>query len=267
MIHDEHIYIYIYIYEHTLWTSLSEVTLFLVCYGYMESQHRAFLFGGFEREIVLLFLTVFHQLLQSLFIVAWETLTDRRAPGGYSGLNKTDIADSLRIAAMTQDLDWFIRFILFGRIVMVVNHKLGIPSFVQMAACLAMAWYLPLPSREGRLVPGAVSIGYMLMLIGAYVAPDSWQDRQDSFHFRPSFVISFFRFCIVKKLFVFSWFVKRNRRFTVFLQAVVRMFGAHWNGASQCGRSLMRLVALAYMIASIRPPLGFGTWLDFGVIF
>lgn len=191
--------------------NMKPVTLFLVCYGYMESQHRAFLFGGFEREIVLLFLTVFHQLLQSLFIVAWETLTDRRAPGGYSGLNKTDIADSLRIAAMTQDLDWFIRFILFGRIVMVVNHKLGIPSFVQMAACLAMAWYLPLPSREGRLVPGAVSIGYMLMLIGAYVAP-----------------------------------------------AVVRMFGAHWNGASQCGRSLMRLVALAYMIASIRPPLGFG---------
>lgn len=195
------------IYEHTLLTSLSEVTLFLVCYGYMESQHRAFLFGGFEREIVLLFLTVFHQLLQSLFIVAWETLTDRRAPGGYSGLNKTDIADSLRIAAMTQDLDWFIRFILFGRIVMVVNHKLGIPSFVQMAVCLAMAWYLPLPSREGRLSPGAVSIGYMLMLIGAYVAPDSWQDRQDSFHMfslsSDSFVIYFCSVCIAEKLFVF----------------------------------------------------------------
>lgn len=45
------------------------------------------------------------------------------------------------------------------------------------------------------------------------------------------------------------------------------MFGAHWNGASQCGRSLMRLVALAYMIASIRPPLGFGTWFDFSVRF
>ena len=149
----------------------------------MESQHRAFLFGGFEREIVLVFLTVFHQLLQSLFIVAWETLTDRHAPGGYSGLNKTNIADSLRIAAMTQDLDWFIRFILFGRIVMVVIHTLGIPSFVQMAGCLALALYLPLPSREGRLSPGAISIGYMLMLIGAYVAPDSWQDRQDSFQF------------------------------------------------------------------------------------
>ena len=148
----------------------NEVALFLVCYGYMESQHRAFLFGGFKREIVLSLVFVFHKLLHSLFIVMWELLTHRIAPTGFAGVEKTGVMDSFGLTFIAED--WFILFVLFGRIVMLLAHKSGIPWWLQIVACLAVTSYLPiLEHRERRLSPGGICIEYILLLIGAYVAP------------------------------------------------------------------------------------------------
>eukprot|EP00438_Fugacium_kawagutii_P024624 Skav216581 [mRNA] locus=scaffold22:30735:38835:+ [translate_table: standard] len=160
---------------HLLAVNMKPVTLFLVCYGYLESQHRGFLFGGFEREILLLLVTVFHQLLQSLFIIAWEMLADRSAPSGYAGVNKTNVAESLRFG-LTQNPDWFIQFILFGRIFMLLNHKLGIPGWLQMLFCLAVRVFEIL----GRYALGAYLFNrvtfvflrdYGILLFGVMVFP------------------------------------------------------------------------------------------------
>ena len=160
-----------------------EVTLFLVCYGYLESQHRAFLFGGFQREIVLSMVVLFDQLFASMFIVALEVFTGCSAPGGVEGVQKKDIGESV-YEALTNNLgpnhdnDWFIVFILFARIIMLLNHKLGIPAGFQAVVCLATAVLLPMPQREKRLSLGAMSMEYIMMLIGAYWAPVPWLNLQ-----------------------------------------------------------------------------------------
>ena len=76
------------------------MALFLLCYGYLESQHRNFVFGGFEREMFLLFILVFQELFFSLFIIFWEVLTARTAPSGYSGLAKLDLSAALSYDAI-----------------------------------------------------------------------------------------------------------------------------------------------------------------------
>ena len=150
-----------------------------MCYGYLESQHRAFLFGGFQREIVLSMLVLFQQLNQSMFIVALEMFTGCSAPGGGEGVQKSDVGESLYLTlknflGMTTENPWFIVFILFARIIMLLNHKLGIPAGFQAVVCLATAVLLPMPQLEKRLSLGAMSMEYIMMLIGAYWAPVPW---------------------------------------------------------------------------------------------
>jgi len=203
-------------FGYLLAMNVKPVTLFLVCYGYLESQHRAFLFGGFQREIVLSMLVLFQQLNQSMFIVALEMFTGCSAPGGGEGVQKSDVGESLYLTlknflGMTTENPWFIVFILFARIIMLLNHKLGIPAGFQAVVCLATAVLLPMPQLEKRLSLGAMSMEYIMMLIGAYWAP-----------------------------------------------AIVRVFSAQWNGATLACRCFVRLLALAYMVVSVRPPLATG---------
>ncbi|CAK9045398.1 unnamed protein product, partial [Durusdinium trenchii] len=71
------------------------VALFLLCYGYLESQHRNFVFGGFERETLLFLVLMFQELFLSLFIIFWEVLTARTAPSGYTGVTKREFSAAL----------------------------------------------------------------------------------------------------------------------------------------------------------------------------
>ncbi|CAK9028703.1 Oxalate--CoA ligase (Oxalyl-CoA synthetase) (Peroxisomal-coenzyme A synthetase) [Durusdinium trenchii] len=200
---------------HLMAVNMKPVALFLLCYGYLESQHRNFVFGGFEREMFLLFILVFQELFFSLFIIFWEVLTARTAPSGYSGLAKLDLSAALSYDAIVlhnpehQNLSWFILFIFIGRILLVLSHKIGVPGWMQILVFTAASALLPLTGQlEPRLSPGAMSTEYTLMLIGAYVAP-----------------------------------------------ALVKAFTAHWNSTSAFGHIIWRCLSLAYMIASVRPPI------------
>ena len=78
----------------------SKVALFLLCYGYLESQQRGFIFGAYEREIILAVVLIFQELLVSLFIIFWELLTSRPAPSGYTGVVKRDFWPALSYDAL-----------------------------------------------------------------------------------------------------------------------------------------------------------------------
>ncbi|CAK9033700.1 unnamed protein product [Durusdinium trenchii] len=200
---------------HLMAVNMKPVALFLLCYGYLESQHRNFVFGGFERETLLFLVLMFQELFLSLFIIFWEVLTARTAPSGYTGVTKREFSAALSYdflalhAPMYSNLSWFILFIFVGRILLVLSHKIGVPGWVQLAAFTVASVVLPFRGdQEKRLSPGAMSTEYTLMLVGAYVAP-----------------------------------------------AAVKAFSMHWSSTSSFGRILMRCLSLAYIIASVRPPI------------
>ena len=56
------------------------MTLFLLCYGYLEAQDRNFQFGGFERELVIGLLIITVNVLSSLFKTFLEFLVGRATP-------------------------------------------------------------------------------------------------------------------------------------------------------------------------------------------
>ncbi|CAJ1442054.1 unnamed protein product [Effrenium voratum] len=149
--------------------SMKPVTLFLLCYGYLEAQDRNFQFGGFERELVIGLLIITVNVLSSLFKTFLEFLVGRATP---QDLPK----DSIFEAFYPQNLlfhkgGWFLECIFFGRIILVLCHKLRIPGYLQILVALCVAAWQPPRMLEPRQSVSALSLAYVMLAGGAYVAP------------------------------------------------------------------------------------------------